>query len=238
MEILLFLIIAILAYFISAVLHELGHIFAGLIYGFKFYMLVVGPIGLKRDTDGKLKLYFEKNVSLWAGVGGTVPANTDSHEKNLDIFSKILLAGPIFSIICGIILLSVSIWQENLFFCLLGAMPLGMGIACLIPMRAGAFYSDGGRWKRIHNLKTRDIEMAIFKISTDAGIEDDGSEINKDDVSVLINSDDAITQYLGRYFLCCYYRDTNQTDMFEEEKVNLSALGESVPNSIRKLFLP
>jgi hypothetical protein len=236
-EILLFIIMAIISYFISAVLHELGHIFAGLIYGFKFYMLVVGPIGLKLDTDGKLKLYFEKNVSMWAGVGGTIPANTDSHEENLNIFSKILLAGPISSIICGIILLPIGIWQENLFL-FLGAMPLSMEIACLIPMRAGAFYSDGGRWKRIHNPETRDIEMAIFKISTDAGIEDDGSKINKDDVSVLINSDDAITQYLGRYFLCCHYRDTNQTAKFEEEKVNLSALGGSIPNSIRKLFLP
>lgn len=44
----------IVGYFIAGIVHELGHVIVGLIQGFRFYMLVVGPIGIVKDLMVKL----------------------------------------------------------------------------------------------------------------------------------------------------------------------------------------
>jgi hypothetical protein len=47
--------------FFAILLHELGHLVAGIIQGFKIELFVVGFLGIKRENN-KLKFYFNTNV--------------------------------------------------------------------------------------------------------------------------------------------------------------------------------
>ena len=81
MEVILFIIVAILCYLVSAMIHEMGHVAYGLLHHWKLYMLVVGPMKLYRETlDSKLKIGIEKNPILWGGVGGTLPQEENGGE--------------------------------------------------------------------------------------------------------------------------------------------------------------
>lgn len=98
MEYVLLIISAIICYLLSALIHELGHIICGLLNHWKLFMLVVGPIKFYRDTiNSKIKIGIEKNVILWSGVGGTFPVKRS--KDNINVWSKILLSGPLTSII-------------------------------------------------------------------------------------------------------------------------------------------
>ena len=80
MEIWLIFVSFIPCYIIAGGIHELGHVILGVFQQFRFYLFVVGPFGIKKDEAGKVKLYFEKNVSLWGGVSATLPSDLDSNN--------------------------------------------------------------------------------------------------------------------------------------------------------------
>ena len=165
MEIFIIILASIFFYVISCTVHELGHILMGIKEGFKFYLLVVGPFGFKRDENDKIVFYIEKDVTLWGGLGATLPTNDDA--DNYRKFGRVLLAGPFASIIFGLIWLPLAIITKNIFLILLSAMSLAIGIVCLLPLRNGAFYTDGGRWLRMHKKeKTRAVEMAIWNFNS------------------------------------------------------------------------
>ena len=81
--------------------HELGHLIAGIIQGFRFELFVVGPLGIKREK-GKIKIYLNKNIQYYGGVAATLPI--DASPENGKKFANLLLAGPIASILLSIIL--------------------------------------------------------------------------------------------------------------------------------------
>lgn len=72
---------AVVGYFMSTVIHELGHVICGMLHKWKFYTLVVGPLKLYRENlNSKVKLGIEKNPALWGGYGGAVPEKFTDNE--------------------------------------------------------------------------------------------------------------------------------------------------------------
>ncbi len=162
----MYIFIAIVCYFFAGIVHELGHILVGLIHGWRFCWLVIGPFGIKLDPSGRLQFYLEKQLALWGGVSCTIPRCMQ--EENVKVWSKVLLAGPIASIITGMIFLPVGMITKNLALLLLGAMPLGMGLVSILPLplKTGMFYTDGGRWSRLnHGGQKAEEEVALFKLA-------------------------------------------------------------------------
>ncbi|MDR0363589.1 MAG: M50 family metallopeptidase [Bacteroidales bacterium] len=218
-DIIIFISFALLAYWISAVIHELGHVVVGLAHGWKLFMFVVGPIGIKRKEDG-LHLYFEKNVVLWFGVGGTLPVKNDA--DNMKVWAKILLGGPIASLLAGILFLAIFIIHPNLVWLLLGAIPIGMGIACLLPLKTGISYSDGKRWHRIHKGgKGKAEETALFNMIMIDQFCKDYVSIQKSDFEALLDSKNSVLRYYGLYFSYRYYDAHND---FDNKSLTLDAL--------------
>jgi hypothetical protein len=234
-DILVFLVSFLVCFIISSLVHEMGHILTGLLQGFKFHVLVAGPLGLKRDQNDRIVLYLEKDASLWGGLGATIP--TTEHEDNYKKFGRILLGGPVASIIFGAIWLPLGIIQENVFFLLLGAMPMSMGIVSLIPMRNGAFYTDGGRWLRMYkNEKTKAVEVAVWNLTQQAIIQGSFEKANRNAIMILINDEDIRTKYIGHYYAFCHYRDTKDVQNMEQEKAELEKLKGKVPNQMVSMF--
>ncbi len=220
---------------ISSAVHELGHILMGLREGFKFHLFVAGPFGLKRDENDKIVFYLEKDLSLWGGIGATVP--TDAHEDNYKKFGRVLLAGPLASLVFGAFWLPLGIINNNMFMVLLGAMPISMGVISLIPLRNGAFYTDGGRWLRMHkNEKTKAVEVALWNLTQEAIVQGTYANANLDDVLILKNDDDVRTKYVGHYYAYSHYRDNRDTANLAKEKAALENLQGQVPKQMVSMF--
>jgi len=199
MEILLFFIGAIICYLISAMIHEMGHVACGLFHHWKLYMLVVGPMKLYRETmDSKIKIGIEKNPILWGGVGGTLP--TKESEENIKVWRKILLAGPLTSIVFGILMLPVFIVTKNIFVLLLCLMPIAMGAMCIIPMKmkTGLLYNDGTRYNRLQSGGQEGAEeRAIFRLIEVSLFGGEEAVYPEEYVEPLLASKDPDFQYYG-----------------------------------------
>jgi hypothetical protein len=235
MKILLFVLLAIISFLISSTVHELGHILTGLKEGFKFYLFIAGPFGFRRNENDRIIFYIEKDVTLWGGLGATIPVNED--VNNYKKFGRVLLGGPITSLIFGAIWLPLGIITNNIFFLLLGVMPLSMGIACLIPLRNGAFYTDGGRWLRMYkNEDTKSVEMAIWNLTQNAITQGNFAKANFDKIMVLINDNDVRTKYLGHYYAYYFYKDNKDNLNTDKELAELENLKEKVPKQMVFMF--
>jgi len=234
-EILLFVVYAIVGFIISSSVHELGHILVGQIQGFKFYLFIVGPFGFKRNENDKITFFIEKDISLWGGLGATIPVNEDSN--NFKKFGRVLLGGPISSMIFGMVCLVWGLNIDNKFLVLTGAMALGMGTACLIPARNGAFYTDGGRWLRMHkDPETKAVEIAIWNITQSSIIRGNYLDVNIEDIEILIKNKDIRTKYLGHYYAYYYYKDINDLSGAEREKSIIESLKNKLPKQMITMF--
>lgn len=229
------ILMAIPSYFIVVTIHELGHILTGLFHGFKFCIFVIGPIGLKRNEQDKVIFYLEKNPALWGGLGGVLPKVEDS--GNVKAFSRVLIAGPLFTLVFGGVSLYLFFLMDRPFLLLLGAMSVAISIATLIPSRSGAFYSDGGRWLRIvRNTKARVVEAALFNLVQSAVVHQSYAHINIADTQTLIDYDDHREQYIGHLYAMNFYKDHGYNEKEEQHRLELKNLEPKVPKSFIKLM--
>ncbi|MEL7251791.1 MAG: site-2 protease family protein [Bacteroidota bacterium] len=151
--------------FVVLGVHELGHLLVGLMNGFRFQLYVVGPLGIKREED-KVKIYLNKNLSYYGGIAGTSPQN-DSAD-NAKIFAKILLAGPIasilFAILCFLLAFLVGKPLGVIFY--VGALiSIAIFLATTVPSRTGLFFTDRKRYQRLVTPgKDQEVELAMLSI--------------------------------------------------------------------------
>ena len=224
------ILLAILCYWVSGIIHELGHILTGLLHGWAFRMLVVGPVGIKK-SENKIKLYIEKDVVMWGGVGAALP--TDESADNIKTWSKVLLGGPIVSLATGVIFLSLNLFQPSIVFVLLGAMPIAMGIACLLPLKTGITYTDGKRWARLRKQgQSRDEEICLFKMMMAGLFKKDALTIAFGDFSPLLKAELPALRYYGNYYLYQYYSARNDEENKLKALETLDELKKSVPKII------
>ncbi|MTI68099.1 MAG: hypothetical protein FH753_16075 [Firmicutes bacterium] len=224
----------IFCYLISGIVHELGHIAVGLANGWKFWLLVIGPLGIKADDNGKIKFYFEKNITLWGGIGATVPRRIDNN--NIKIWSNVLLGGPLASIIMGVIFLPIGLMMNNIFLIVLGAMPLSMGIISGLPLsiRTGILFVDGKRWYRLHNGgQEAKEEIALFNIVEHLNTRGNYSTIKLSSIEALINSKEVGIRYYGYYSKYQYYKELK----CEEEMIEIIKKIEDIKDKAPKIIV-
>ena len=223
---------------IALYIHEIGHLCIGILNGWKFFTLSVGPLKLYRENiDEKIKIGFENNISCWFGVGATVPK--EANEDNLKIWSKILIGGPLFSVFSGIIFIVLSIFYKKLFLFVFGLDSVAIGTINIIPssLRTGFFYNDGKRYRRI---KTGGVEaeeeQEIMHIIEKAVIEGNNAKIYEEECRKLMTSDDYIYRYYAYYILYNSYK--NYDDIQAEKYCHLAKeIDDRIPESVKKMFL-
>ena len=226
------IVYAFLSMCISSIVHEGGHVIAGLVQKWKFILMIIGPVKIYRDeTTDKIKFGIEKNPALWGGCGGTVPKTRE--DAKIEIFGKILLAGPLASVIFGIAIGLVMIAERPLFLLFLAAVSIGMGIACLIPgVKTGILYNDGTRYMRIKKGGQATLEeKAVFEAAMAASLEEN---VTYDEVGIeaLLGSQDDEFKYLGHFYAYCNAKTAGDSDKVKEHIAAMENLKGSVPRSI------
>lgn len=223
---------------LSLYIHEFGHLIVGFFYHWKLFYFVVGPLKFYRSNmEDPIKIGFETNILHWFGVGATVPRKKD--PDNLNIWAKVLLAGPIFSLVGGVVCLGCALAFMSLFFLMVGLVSLAIGMINIVPskLRTGLFYNDGTRYRRINGggVSAKE-EAAIMNIIEKAVIYGDDAVYEKEECVSLTGSLDPIYQYYGYYIL---YNSAlnNDRDAAKEYHNHMEQLSKTVPKAVVNMFL-
>lgn len=223
-KIILILGVIIIMHFVLFI-HELGHVVMGLLQGFRFELLVVGLLGIRRERE-KIKIYLNKNFGYYGGLGLTVPI--DDSSDNGGKFANVLLAGPIasivFAVICFFIVNHLAKPYGVIFFAA-GLGSFGIFLATTIPSRSGMFYTDRKRYQRLMTPgKDQDVELAMLTILGSFTKNQSYKDIKKEVFDVLITDNDIFVKHYGLFNLICWHIEHEGTidDKVKEEYNQIS----------------
>lgn len=228
------IVYAVICYLISGMIHELGHVAMGVLNGWQFYMLIVGPFRWKRERPGrKVKFGLEKNILLWGGIGGTYPINRK--KDNLKVWSWVLMAGPAASVALSLAVFPFAIATKSLFLLFLAVMPLGMGIACglPLPLKTGLLYSDGGRWIRLkRGGQEAEEEKALFLLMELGKINGEDALPEESMIRPLLLSREPVMEYYGLYYRYQIEEHENNQQALKEVLARMEELKPGIPKLV------
>lgn len=219
-----------LAFFLSSLIHETGHVLAAKYYSWNFIYIIVGPFRLEKNvSNSKFHFRFERNINLWGGVTCCIP--NQCNPKSYFQFSKILLWGPLTSIVASCILFLIYCFNKSYLILLTFGICFGIGFICSIPipLRTGIGYTDGYRYYRI---KTKsniyDDEYVLFQLATISHLY---SNVTYDELNIIISSAHLSNDYSLHYYL--HYTLLNiATEMhdYEKQSYELSIINQLINN--------
>jgi hypothetical protein len=149
------------------VIHEGGHILAGMCVGFRYHSLRVGPLVFGRSL--RVSLYTGPGASFNA-VAGVLPVTTD---KLVLRSAVMVLGGPSANILSGCAVLLLPPLPHNFFFVIFAVISIANGLSDLIPSYSRLGVSDGGRlWMLVRNPGRAERWLALMKLGAeyDAGV--------------------------------------------------------------------
>jgi hypothetical protein len=203
-KIILIIGVIIIMHFVLLI-HELGHVVMGLLQRFRFELLVVGLLGIKREEE-KIKIYLNKNFGYYGGLGLTVPK--DDSSDNLRKFANVLLAGPIASIVFAVMCFFMVNYLANPYGVIVftaGLASFGIFLATTIPSRSGMFYTDRKRYQRLMTAgKDQKVELAMLTILGSYVKNHSYKDIKKEVFDVLITDNDLFVKHYGLFNLICW----------------------------------
>jgi Zn-dependent protease len=179
-------------------LHELGHLLTGLAQGFRFALFVVGPLGVKLE-DEKIKWYLNTNLGHYGGIAATTPANNE--PRNAKKFARVIIAGPLISLLGGVILLGLSTLLEtpwNIIIAAGGLISFALFLATTIPSKTGPLFTDRKRYQRLTRPgKAQQVELATLRIMGQYAQDDSYQNVDPEDINILIEDEEPLTRYFG-----------------------------------------
>jgi hypothetical protein len=225
----------IIAPLFALTIHELGHLVTGLAFGQKLKLFVVAFFGL-RDEDGKTKIFFNKNLSFFGGIAATAPKT--EKDINPNTFSKILIAGPIFSFLYFFICIIVFFQFDsyfNSFFALSGLTSFGLFLATTLPEKSGIMFTDRKRFQRLNSKGvTQDAEIAMYELLSKSIIDNSFKNIDIEKTALLDKDSDLTTKFWSAYLKFMFYKENGMTEKESEAFKQLLIFKNDFPKSIWK----
>ncbi|MCD4752834.1 MAG: M50 family metallopeptidase [Anaerolineaceae bacterium] len=220
--------------FISFGVHELGHLITGLTQGFKFELFVIGPLGIKKENN-RIKIYLNKNLQYYGGIAVTSPI--DDSPDNENKFARLILAGPIaslvFAVICGaFFFIDKTIFQKIITFGVF--ISSGIFIATTLPSKTGVFFSDRKRYQRLMSGgKEKDVELAVLRVIGIQCRDDSYRNVNVLDIQTMIDDIEPFYKFTG-LFTMLNYQFENHGQLDSKTKKEYDELSINMPKSFVK----
>ena len=126
-NIILFLITGVIAFVLHIVVHEAGHLFFGLLSGYKFISFRVFDFKIMKYENGKFEIRYER----LAGTGGQCLMRAPEYIEGKFKYKLYLLGGVMFNLVFSIIFWLVIPSYYTLLFALIG---FTLAFLNLIPM--------------------------------------------------------------------------------------------------------
>jgi hypothetical protein len=222
--------------FTALAVHEMGHLLTGLVLGFRFELLVVGFLGIRRNEVGGIRVYWNRDWGMFGGVASTAP-RPDS-VKVPEKMALILLAGPLASLLwtacCwGFMPLFPRFWAFGLLVS--GLVSLALFMATTLPERTGVFYTDRKRFQRLTARgKARDIEMALLEVLRHEQLGLPIQALGREKLLKICEDDAPMFRYFGFFLLRAYDQDHPEKRSQWEEQ--LAALKPEIPPSLAAMM--
>jgi Zn-dependent protease len=166
--------LGILGAFVCLAIHELGHLLAGLSFGYPFAVYIVGPLRVDRGPSSHIRIGWNRVPWLYGGAAAVLPNRTGGLRWRMAVVAA---AGPMANIVlavaASVLLASVTAsgpWRTELQWIRLLSAVLALN---LVPLRNGPFATDGLRvWRLLAPGAERNLEMAILSAAaqTQAGV--------------------------------------------------------------------
>lgn len=128
--------------------HEAGHIAGGKLVGFRFTLFVVGPFKLYPTPDG-VKLGLNRSLMLAGGLGGAAPTDSRNLVRRMTAY---VAGGPVASLLLAVLAFGLLFVAPPSIGIILGSVAVAsllIGVATLVPNKAGGLVSDGARLKML-----------------------------------------------------------------------------------------
>jgi hypothetical protein len=202
---------------VSAILiHELGHLLMGLFLGNRLQLFIVAFLGIKAE-NGKIKFFFNNNISYFGGIAATVPKRTKN--INYKTFIKIIVAGPIASLLYAVICALIFFYTDsvfNSFFAVAALTSFGMLAATTIPDKTGLFFTDRKRFQRLHTAGvTRGAEIALYQLISQSFVDGSFKNIDLQKTYIIEKDPEFIMQFWAAYIRFQFYAE-NEIDNEKE----------------------
>ncbi|MBK7896829.1 MAG: tetratricopeptide repeat protein [Anaerolineaceae bacterium] len=140
-----------LTLFASVTWHELGHLLAGWLVGFRFVLVTFGPLRIAREAGGLRLSLIHTNVVQWQGRALMVPARFGDFRWRRMV---LVAGGPLATLLQLLLLLGTNVALRN------QEIPYGYGLALLwlllsavmllpataVPQKIGNIYTDAARF--------------------------------------------------------------------------------------------
>ncbi len=232
-EIIVFISSVILCPFIAILIHELGHLLAGLIQGFKLQLFVVAFLGIKR-VDDKVVFYFNKDLQFFGGIAATSPQKITNFLKKQ--FAYVLIAGPLSSLVFGLIFLFLFKTTDSIFNASIGIVGIissGLFLATTLPSKSGVFFTDRKRMQRLLDKgRVGEIEYSFLRTTSQLLIDAHYKNISIEDLKIIQSDDEPIIQFWGYYYEFKYFEELGNSEKAVLIKEKLQAYKEIVPVNI------
>ena len=115
-NIILLLVSGVIAFILHIIVHEAGHLFFGLLSGYKFVSFRVFDFKIIKDENGKLSFRYEKI----AGTGGQCLMRAPEYVEGKFKFKLYLLGGVIFNVLFSIVFWLILPSYYTFLFALIG----------------------------------------------------------------------------------------------------------------------
>lgn len=240
----------ILSYFTVIALHELGHLLTGLAQGFRFYMYIVGFLGVKRDENERIKVYFNTDMQLFGGIAGSFP--TQEEPGVLRKMAWVVAAGPLTTLLTGILFTwgawamlynltpdATSLYKLLNGFLLFSAL-LSIAIfgATTIPNRTGPFFTDRARFFRlIRGGKAAEIEQAMFELITLSYAGKRYRDLNKLSIELIKTDSSQMMQSISDYYAYYYHLDRKEYELALYYVKEMEKVSGEMPASLKNEYL-
>lgn len=116
--------------------HELGHVLGGLLVGFRFHSLRIGPVQI--DRPFRISLYKGPGAAF-TGAAMIVPVATDNLVRNGIVMVG---AGPAANVLAGALVLILP-FAGGVFWNVFAVASIANGLMDLLPFRSPVGLSDG-----------------------------------------------------------------------------------------------
>lgn len=223
----------IIAPIFAIAIHELGHLITGIALGQKFKLFVIAFLGIT-DDNGKIKFFLNKNLAYFGGIAAVVPKRVE--DINYRVFAKTLIAGPITSLIYGIVCLIIFLKFDTLFnsFCALtGITSLGLFLVTVVPDKSGIMYTDRKRYQRLNKKGiTRDAEIALYQIISQSIIENTFKNIDISKTNIIEKDDEVEMKFWAEYIRYLYFKDNELEDDMYSSKSKLLAYKNAIGDKV------
>ena len=213
------LVIFPLALFLSVTWHELGHLLAGRLVGFRFVFVTFGPFRIARQANGLHLSLISNNVVQWQGRALSVPQTFGDHR----MARLMILAGGPFATLSQLGLMlavnyllqdqTISYWWGLTWLWLLLAAVM-MLPATAVPQKIGHIYTDAARiWQLWRGGETLANQLALANLVEASLRGVTPAQLNPEFVARILaappDSDEAL---LGHYIAYTQALDRNEIE--------------------------